>query len=118
MRLSWHVTVALVGLGLFLSVPGAFAQSLPAQAGGATAGAETGDQGEAEAASERAWFPVEHLNSGLPPPPEDLARETPLEAVESFLDATEAGQFDRAAHLLDLSRLDAGQQKAKAPALA
>lgn len=118
MRVSWHVAAVLIALGLFFSAPAAFAQPLPAPAAGATAGAEETDQGEVEEAKERAWFPVEHLNSGLPPPPEDLVRETPMEAVESFLAATEAGQFDRAAHLLDLSRLDPDQQKAQAAALA
>lgn len=106
------VVPGLLALFLLCLAPAALAQSSLA----APANDEE-ESSEAEEA-ERPWFPVEHLNRGLPHPPDDLARETPMEAVESFLAATDTGRFDRAAHMLDLARIDAADQAARGPLLA
>lgn len=101
-------------LGLVCIAPAALAQPWPAADGEAEA--EQTSAGEEE--RERAWFPVKRLNPGLSPVPDGLARETPMEALESFLAAIEKGQFDQAAHLLDLSRIDVDRQAELGPALA
>jgi MscS family membrane protein len=65
----------------------------------------------------RRTFEVEALNIGLLPAPQ-IDRETPQAAVESFLFHSRGGDFDRAAHLLDLSRIDPARQSEIGPMLA
>lgn len=65
----------------------------------------------------RRTFEVEALNIGLLPAPQ-IDRETPQAAVESFLFHSSGGDFDRAAHLLDLSRIDPARQSEIGPMLA
>lgn len=65
----------------------------------------------------RRAFEVEALNIGLLPAPQ-IDRETPQAAVESFLFHSSGGDFDRAAHLLDLSRIDPARQSEIGPMLA
>ena len=65
----------------------------------------------------RRTFEVEALNIGLLPAPQ-IDRETPQAAVESFLFHSSGGDFDRAAHLLDLSRIDPARQSEIGPTLA
>lgn len=62
-------------------------------------------------------FEIDALNAGLPRAPR-IDRETPQAAVESFLFHSRGGDFDRAAHLLDLSGIDPARQGETGPALA
>ena len=75
------------------------------------------EETSAEAPSD-VWFRIEELNLGLPPAPPELDRDTPMGAVESFLAAIRAGRPDRAAHLLELSRIPVDQQAEQGPQLA
>lgn len=63
-------------------------------------------------------FKVDTLNAGLPAPPQRLDRSTPRATIEAFLSATGRGDYDRAAHLLDLDSVPAGAQTAAGPRLA
>ncbi|MGR3484073.1 MAG: mechanosensitive ion channel domain-containing protein [Paracoccaceae bacterium] len=63
-------------------------------------------------------FEVPTLNEGLGEPPARIDRDTPHGAMESFLRAAEAGNWDAAAHLLDLSDYPTVEQAARGPLLA
>ena len=102
----------LLALGLLAWAPGAAAQF----SGGSLAGGSSG--GGSSAGPAEAWFKVERLNPGLPPPPEALDRSTPMGALESFFAAVRDGRFDEAAHLLDLSRIPPEAQAVIGPELA
>ena len=65
-----------------------------------------------------AFFEVETLNPGLGVAPDDLYRDTPQSTVESFLDAAAADDFERAAHLLDVSDIAEADQSARGADLA
>lgn len=55
------------------------------------------------------YYAVESVNPGLPALAEAPNLETPLAAVEYFIDSCEAGEYERAAHALDfrlVSRVD------------
>jgi small-conductance mechanosensitive channel len=47
---------------------------------------------------------------GLPDVPPDLDRSSPAKVIEAFVAATDAGDFDRAAYLLDLRRIAKDEQ--------
>ncbi|PRY94933.1 small-conductance mechanosensitive channel [Hasllibacter halocynthiae] len=64
------------------------------------------------------FFEVDGLNEGLGPPPEDLDRETPQAALESFLRYADEGRWEAAAHLLDLAEVDPAEQSVRGPLLA
>ncbi|MFG6137365.1 mechanosensitive ion channel family protein [Halomonas sp. B23F22_10] len=64
------------------------------------------------------WFDLESLNAGLGEPPEEVRRQTPREALRSFLTLTRRGDFDSAAHLLNLADLSPGEQAARGAELA
>jgi len=117
-------------LVLLLAAPPAVAQG-PSPGPGQTAGA--GDGGGAEptgagagagsgsgagagtgAPAER-WFVVDALNPGLGPPPEALDRSTPQASVETFLHLAGQGDFDAAAHMLDLAPIEARRQARLGP---
>ena len=70
------------------------------------------------APAQEAYFEMDTLNSGLPAPPEGMDRSTPMGAVESFLYRTRRSEFSQAAHLLDLSDIDVGDQVATGEELA
>jgi small-conductance mechanosensitive channel len=63
-------------------------------------------------------FERDALNSGLSTPPDRLDRDTPRAALESFVAAAEAERWDAAAHLLDLTEIDAERQPQLGPVLA
>ena len=63
-------------------------------------------------------FAVPVLNEGLEDPGPQVDRRTPQSTMESFLDLTEEGDFDRAAHLLNLNAIPAGAQAQAGPLLA
>jgi MscS family membrane protein len=55
------------------------------------------------------YFEVEALNPGLAGEPR-TSRDTPQATLESFLDLAKAGEYARAAHLLDLSSIAVADQ--------
>ena len=61
------------------------------------------------------FYEVEALNAGLGDPPPGLDRETPQAAMESFLEAADDRDWDRAAHLLDLREVAPGDQPVQGP---
>lgn len=71
-----------------------------------------------EADEERLWYSVDALNAGLGEAPEEISRVTPREAVRSFMQLTEEGDFATAAHLLNLSDLAPEEQAARGSELA
>lgn len=64
------------------------------------------------------WFEVDRLNAGLPAAPDWLDRSTPQGAIETFLTMADDGQYDMAAHLLDMTSIPARDQAQKGPELA
>ncbi|GHA99175.1 mechanosensitive ion channel family protein [Modicisalibacter luteus] len=75
-------------------------------------------QSQGSESEERQWFSVDSLNAGLDEPPEAVKRLTPREAIRSFLDLTEKGEFAAAAHVLNLSNLPPAEQQERGPQLA
>ncbi len=67
---------------------------------------------------EMRWFSLDSLNTGLGEPPDEVRRQTPREALRSFLTLTEEGDFPVAAHLLNLSALSPDEQAARGGELA
>ncbi|MFO8044565.1 MAG: mechanosensitive ion channel [Halomonas sp.] len=67
---------------------------------------------------ERLWYSLDALNAGLGEAPDGVRRVTPREAVRSFMQLTEEGDFAAAAHLLNLSDLKPEQQTAQGDELA
>ncbi len=65
-----------------------------------------------------AAFEQPALNPGLGPLPDRIHRDTPQAAMESFVDATEAGDDAGAAHLLNLADVPEAEQAARGPELA
>ena len=64
------------------------------------------------------WFSIDVLNEGLSEPPATVDRRTPRAAVATLLRAEESGDWDAAAHVLDLSDVPAAQQAVEGPILA
>ncbi|MDR5876019.1 mechanosensitive ion channel family protein [Vreelandella gomseomensis] len=64
------------------------------------------------------WFTVDSLNTGLGEVPEEANRVTPREAMRSFLDLSEQGEYEKAAHMLNLSELSAAEQREQGQELA
>lgn len=64
------------------------------------------------------WFETDRLNSGLGEVPEEIERETPRDTVDSFLVATDRGDYAAAAHTLNLNALDPGEQAERGALLA
>ncbi|GHA85576.1 hypothetical protein GCM10007159_03410 [Modicisalibacter luteus] len=75
-------------------------------------------QSQGSESEDRQWFSVDSLNAGLDEPPEAVKRLTPREAIRSFLDLTEKGEFAAAAHVLNLSNLPPAEQQERGPQLA
>ncbi len=71
-----------------------------------------------DARAQELYFEVAPLNPGLPAPPTDLDRATPVSTMDSFLDLAEAGRFNEAAHLLDLTNLPQQNQRTNAAEIA
>ena len=65
----------------------------------------------------RFWL-VETINAGLPPAPWSINLETPQATMETFLVAGKAGNWDTAAHTLDLSNVPKAEQAMRGPKLA
>lgn len=67
---------------------------------------------------ETRWFSVDSLNAGLGQPPDGVERQTPRDAVRSFLELTEQENFAAAAHLLNLLDLTPEEQAERGAVLA
>lgn len=66
----------------------------------------------------KAWFPYQGLNVGLDETSSIINRATPRATLESFLSLTENGDYQSAAHLLDLALIPPQNQKDQGPELA
>ncbi|MCL7942197.1 mechanosensitive ion channel family protein [Halomonas sp. ATCH28] len=71
-----------------------------------------------EDGEESRWFSVDSLNAGLGQPPEEVNRQTPRDAVRSFLELTDQEDYAAAAHLLNLFDLTPDEQAARGAVLA
>ncbi|MDN3524828.1 mechanosensitive ion channel [Halomonas sabkhae] len=71
-----------------------------------------------DGASEQGWYSVNALNSGLGQAPELVDRRTPREAMRTFRNLTEQGEFEAAAHVLNLNDLSLPQQRKRGAQLA
>ncbi|WP_416140425.1 mechanosensitive ion channel family protein [Halomonas sp. HK25] len=71
-----------------------------------------------EVEEERLWYSVDALNAGLGEAPDEVKRVTPREAVRSFMQLTEEGDFATAAHVLNLSDLEPEEQAERGGELA
>lgn len=70
------------------------------------------------ATAEEPFFETPALNTGLGPVPDRVDRITPRAAMASFLQAANDGDWDAAAHMLDLYDLSTERQVEDGPALA
>lgn len=61
------------------------------------------------------WYEVEMVNPGLGSAPQNIDRTTPRAALESFLFRADAEDWEGAAHLLDLSSIEPGEQAELGP---
>ena len=68
--------------------------------------------------AQEATFEIPALNTGLAAVPDPIDRRTPRAAMSSFLHAADRGDWDSAAHVLDLSEVPADRQAAEGPILA
>ena len=59
------------------------------------------------------WHETEAINPGLDAPPEDVDRSSPRVALRSFLKLAETGDFEAAAHVLNLSKFPQDAQAAE-----
>ncbi|MGM0983368.1 MAG: mechanosensitive ion channel family protein [Pseudomonadota bacterium] len=67
---------------------------------------------------ESRWYTVDVLNAGLGQPPDEVNRQTPRDAVRSFLELTEQEDYSTAAHLLNLNDLTPEEQAEQGAKLA
>jgi small-conductance mechanosensitive channel len=70
------------------------------------------------ATAQEAWFEVDAVNAGLSEPGPEVDRRTPRAALQTFLQAADAGAWDRAAHVLDLGDLSPEDQAQQGAILA
>lgn len=106
----------------------ALAQAVPGTGadGGGSSGRsaeESGRQGSEQgsgdgSSSSQYYFMIDRLNAGLGEPPSSLDLETPQAALESFLFAARGGDYETAAHVLDLRDIEPGRQPLLGPELA
>ncbi|MBE9635422.1 mechanosensitive ion channel family protein [Salipiger mangrovisoli] len=61
------------------------------------------------------WYEVDMVNPGLGPAPQNIDRTTPRSALESFLFRADDEDWESAAHLLDLSSIEPGEQAELGP---
>ncbi|MCA0942921.1 mechanosensitive ion channel family protein [Salipiger pacificus] len=61
------------------------------------------------------WYEVEMVNPGLGAAPQNIDRSTPRAALESFLFRADDEDWEGAAHLLDLSPIEPGDQAELGP---
>jgi MscS family membrane protein len=63
-------------------------------------------------------YRLAEMNPGLDPAPDTVHRQNPRITLEGFLEAGREGDFDRAAHYLDLGRIPPERQRAEGRRLA
>ena len=73
---------------------------------------------DARGQSSDQWFEVVAINPGLGEVPADLDRSTPHGSLEAFFDAVRNNDYERAAHLLDLTGFRNEKQASSGPELA
>ncbi|MEC9482422.1 MAG: mechanosensitive ion channel family protein, partial [Halomonas sp.] len=71
-----------------------------------------------EDSEQKRWFTVDAINVGLGEVPPAVNRQSPREAIRSFLDLTEKKNFAAAAHILNLSELPPEEQRQRGDELA
>ncbi|WP_252106431.1 MULTISPECIES: mechanosensitive ion channel domain-containing protein [unclassified Halomonas] len=64
------------------------------------------------------WFSVDEINPGLGELPEDVSRVTPRDTIRSFLHLTRDENYAAAAHILNLSDIELGEQRERGAELA
>ncbi|MFA8386322.1 MAG: mechanosensitive ion channel family protein [Pelagibaca sp.] len=65
------------------------------------------------------WYEVEAINRGLDDAPtEEIDRTAPRQTLRGFMDATDAGDYTRAAHYLNLAEIDPEEQATAGPDIA
>ncbi len=65
------------------------------------------------------WYEAEELNAGLPSPEgAEVTAQSPRQLMRAFTDATEAGDYMRAAQYLNLSRVPQSEQAGLGPEIA
>lgn len=73
---------------------------------------------EEESEEQEQWFSLDSLNAGLGEAPEAVKRLTPRDSIRSFRALTEEKNFAAAAHMLNLSQIEEGDQEWRGPLLA
>lgn len=71
-----------------------------------------------EESGEQDWYPLDSLNTGLGEAPESVALRTPRESMRTFRDMTDRGDFEAAAHILNLADLTPADQRERGAELA
>jgi len=65
------------------------------------------------------WYETDRINVGLEDPhPTGIDRSSPRQALRGFVNATQQGEYSRAAHYLNLSDLPPDSQQDRAPEIA
>jgi len=64
------------------------------------------------------WYETEAINPSLGAQPEDVDLSSPRVALRSFVDLAETGDYDAAAHVLNLSHLPEDEQNARGAQIA
>ncbi|MBU2958441.1 mechanosensitive ion channel [Paracoccus sp. 1_MG-2023] len=72
----------------------------------------------AQAQEQTPWYEIETLNEGLAPDDQAMDLQTPRSSLESFLAQASRGNWDAAAHALDLSGIDPADQPSEGRARA
>ncbi|WP_338053830.1 mechanosensitive ion channel domain-containing protein [Salinicola halophilus] len=80
--------------------------------------ASTSLQAQVREEDEGSWYATDAINQGLGEVPSTVNLRTPREAIRSFLDLTQAGNYPDAAHVLNLSDLSPAKQRERGAELA
>lgn len=76
------------------------------------------DEADSSSEARKLWRPVPALNTGLPEVAEPPDRTTPRSALAAFMDSADAGNYLRAARVLDLADTPADRQATRGSTLA
>ncbi|MBI5531961.1 MAG: mechanosensitive ion channel [Deltaproteobacteria bacterium] len=98
------------------SLPAASSEPTPARTTAAQPTVLPSASADSTAKTRTSTIPV--LNAWLGAAPDNVRRETPRETLSGFIDAAREQDFARAAHYLNLSRLQPGEQRKLGPQLA
>ncbi|WP_110686662.1 mechanosensitive ion channel domain-containing protein [Salinicola aestuarinus] len=75
-------------------------------------------QAQVREVDEGSWYVTDAINEGLGAVPDAVNLRTPREAIRSFLDLTDSGDYAAAAHILNLSDLSPADQRERGAELA